>query len=87
MWLPTSIYERLPQFLLILGLLFMSSGWYLGFDYSLSILYFCVGGACCLWSLWIFTRRLRHRQVRQDHKQRPENGGGESGKNEGQIAG
>ncbi len=61
MWLPTPVYERIPQFWLLLGLLFMSSGTYLGFDYSLSFLYFGVGFGCCLWSIWIFTTRARAR--------------------------
>jgi Kef-type K+ transport system membrane component KefB len=63
MWLPTPIYERIPQFWLLLGLLFMSSGTYLGFDYSLSFLYFGVGFVCCLWSLKIFAMRLIARQT------------------------
>ena len=61
MWLPTPIYERIPQFWLLLGLLFMTSGIYLGFDYSLSFVYFGVGFTCCGWSLWIFSMRLHHR--------------------------
>ena len=61
MWIPTPIYERIPQFWLLLGLLFMSSGTYLGFDYNLSFLYFGVGFGCCVWSLTIFTMRLKHR--------------------------
>ncbi len=66
MWIPTPIYERIPQFWLLLGLLFMSSGTYLGFDYNLSFLYFGVGLGCCVWSLSIFTMRLKHRgQARQ----------------------
>ena len=66
MWIPTPIYERIPQFWLLLGLLFMSAGTYLGFDYKLSFLYFGVGFVCCIWSLWIFTMRLKHRgQERQ----------------------
>jgi len=69
MHLPTSIYERLPQFWILIGLLFMSSGTYLGFDYSLSFLYFGVGFACALWSMWIFTKRLAFRQVPQDNEQ------------------
>ena len=69
MFLPTPIYERLPQFWLLLGLLFMSSGTYLGFDYSLSFLYFGVGFVCCLWSMWIFTKRLAFRKVPQDNEQ------------------
>jgi len=67
MWLPTPIYERIPQFWLLLGLLFMSSGTYLGFDYSLSFVYFGVGFVCCIWSLWIFSMRLRSRKDRRQH--------------------
>lgn len=61
MWLPTPVYERLPQFWLLLGLLFMSTGTYLGFDYDLSFLYFAVGLACVVWSIAIFVKRARHR--------------------------
>ena len=68
MWLPTPVYERVPQFWLLLGLLFMSSGIYLGFDYSLSFVYFGVGFVCCIWSLWIFSMRLRSRK---DQRQYP----------------
>jgi len=62
MWLPTPLYERLPQFWLLLGLLFMSSGTYLGFDYSLSFAYFGAGFACCAWSVWVFSTRIRYRK-------------------------
>jgi len=61
MWLPTPLYERIPQFWILLGLLFMSSGTYLGFDYALSFLYFAVGFACVVWSVTIFVRRARYR--------------------------
>lgn len=67
MWLPTPIYERIPQFWLLLGLLFMSSGTYLGFDYALSFMYFGVGFICCIWSLWIFSMRLKARQDQRRH--------------------
>lgn len=70
MLLPTPIYERVPQFWLLLGLLFMSSGTYLGFDYSLSFLYFGVGFVCSLWSLWIFSARAHARKaLRQEQKE------------------
>jgi hypothetical protein len=61
MHLPTPIYERVPQFWLLLGLLFMASGTYLGFDYSLSFMYFGVGIACAVWSMWIFSMRATAR--------------------------
>jgi len=67
MWLPTPIYERVPQFWLLLGLLFMSSGTYLGFDYKLSFVYFAVGLVCIVWSVAVYVRRARYRSkpVRQ----------------------
>lgn len=62
MWLPTPIYERIPQFWLLLGLLFMTSGTYLGFEYTLSFAYFGVGAICVVWSLMIFLKRARFRK-------------------------
>ena len=67
MWLPTPVYERIPQFWLLLGLLFMSSGTYLGFDYSLSFVYFGAGFACSIWSLWVFSMRLKARRDQRQH--------------------
>ena len=68
MWLPTPIYERIPQFWLLLGLLFMSSGTYLGFDYSLSFFYFGVGFICSIWSLWIFSMRAHARRTQKQQQ-------------------
>lgn len=62
MWLPTPVYERIPQFWLLLGLLFMSSGTYLGFEYALSFLYFGVGFICAAWSLCVFAMRASARK-------------------------
>lgn len=61
MRLPPPLYERIPQFWLLLGLLFMSSGTYLGFDYSLSFVYFGVGIVCIIWSVAVFVKRSRYR--------------------------
>lgn len=61
MWIPTPIYERIPQFWLLLGLLFMSSGTYLGFEYALAFVYFGVGVFCIAWSIGLFIKRARHR--------------------------
>lgn len=65
MWLPKTVYERVPQYWLMLGLLFMSSGMYLGFGYRLSYFYFGVGLVCALWSMWTFSVRLRNRMTSQ----------------------
>ena len=48
MWLPTPIYERIPQFWFLLGLLFMSCGTYIDFDYDFAFLYFSVGFLCSI---------------------------------------
>jgi len=72
MWLPTPIYERIPQFWFLLGLLFMSSGTHLGFDYELSFFYFGVGFACSIWGLWIFSMRLRPRKELQQTQEQAE---------------
>jgi hypothetical protein len=61
MWIPTPIYERVPQFWLLLGLLFMASGVFLGFEYWLSFVYLGVGMICCAWSVCILIMRARHR--------------------------
>ena len=61
MWLPTAIYDRAPQFWFLLGLLFMSSGAYLGFEYTMAFVYFGVGVFCVAWSVCIITMRSRIR--------------------------
>ncbi len=59
MRLPTPIYERLPQFWLLLGLLFMSTGTWLGFDYPVTFIYFAIGTACIFWSFCVVALRPR----------------------------
>lgn len=71
MWLPTPIYRRVPQFWLLLGLLFMSSGTYLGFDHALTKVYFGTGIICCVWGGWIFTMRLRNRRTLKEARKHP----------------
>ena len=61
MWLPTPLYERVPQFWLALGLLFMVTGLYLGFEYHMAFLYVGVGAACVLWGIAVVAWRHRYR--------------------------
>ena len=65
MWLPSPIYERIPQFWFLLGLLFIATGIYLGFEFALSFLYIAVGLSCCSYGVGIFLVRLRSRQAPQ----------------------
>jgi hypothetical protein len=62
MWIPTPIYERLPQCLVLLGLLFISSGFYLGFDFEPSFVYFGTGIICLTWGVGIFIMRRSYRK-------------------------
>ncbi len=65
MWLPSPIYERIPQFWFLLGLLFISTGLYLGFEFALSFWYIAVGFSCCSYGVGIFLVRMRTRQAPQ----------------------
>lgn len=62
MWIPTPVYERLPQIWFLLGLLFITGGLYLGFDYPISFLYGGLGILCCLSGICVGLLRLRHRR-------------------------
>ena len=60
MWLPTPIYKHLPQFWLLLGLMFFTLGLYIGFEFDLIYAYLCLGAACIARSVWVFFIRQSH---------------------------
>ena len=64
MWLPSQFYEKAPHYWLILGLLFIVVGSYLGLQIGLNYLYFgvAVGICCCCWSVRVFSARAKHRR-------------------------
>jgi hypothetical protein len=62
MWIPTPVYEKVPQFWLLIGLLFIAAGLYIGFEYVLTIYYVGLGVACCGYGIGIHVLRLRNRQ-------------------------
>ena len=66
MWLPAPIYNRLPQFWLVAGVLFMVSAIYFGFGYRWSIYYFGVGVVACVWSVGILVARSRRDEQADD---------------------
>ena len=75
MWLPTPVYERSPQFWMLLGLLFMSLGTRLGFEFSLSFLYFAVGFICVGQSFCISVIRAincRNPHVAKENTEQPD---------------
>ena len=73
MWLPTPVYERIPQFFFLLGLLFISNGLYIGFDFSISFVYIAAGMLCSSYGVGIFLVRLASRSKPAASVPAPEN--------------
>ena len=61
MWLPKPVYERIPEFWVLLGLLFFALGLYIGFDYVLTFLYLAIGAGCFVRGVWIGMMRRYYR--------------------------
>lgn len=61
MWLPTPIYERAPLFSLLLGLLFVSAGIYMGFESTMAFVYIGAGFFCISWSARVVIMRSKSR--------------------------
>ena len=63
------IFERLPMVWFLLGLLFNSLALYVGFESSMSFIYWAVGWACCVYGLALYFLQQRERP-RQSQKTR-----------------
>jgi len=61
MRLISDIFERLPQVWVLVGLLFIATGLYLGFDYSFVFVYLGIGTVCFLYGLVLFMLLLLER--------------------------
>lgn len=61
MWIPVNFYERAPQYWLLIGLLLIIVGSYLGLQLDRLFMYIgvTVGAACVIWSFVIFARRTK----------------------------
>jgi hypothetical protein len=66
MWLPTSVYERIPEFWVLMGLLFFALGLYVGFGYSLTFLYLGIGVGCFIRGIFVQVLRWRYRANTSD---------------------
>jgi len=64
MWLPAPIYERIPQFWFLIGLLFFATGLYLGFDFAATFGYLALGLGCSANGVRIAILRMRYRRGR-----------------------
>ena len=69
MWLPTPIYERTPQLWLLMALLFVVLGLYIGFGYKLTYLYVLLGLVCAVRGVQVWRMRLNYRRETPDAAQ------------------
>lgn len=63
MWLPTPIYERTPQLWLLIAVLFVVLGAYIGFDYALTYCYMLLGIICGVCGFHVWRMRVNFRRV------------------------
>ena len=66
MWLPTQIYERVPQTWFLMGLLFVANGLYLGVDLIISQVCLVAGIVCCAIGAGVAAIRMRSRRTESD---------------------
>lgn len=72
MWLPTPVYERIPQFYFLLGMLFITNGLYIGFENSVSFAYILFGMLSSSYGVGIFLVRRAFRSKPADNAPSPE---------------
>lgn len=61
MWLPTPIYERTPQLWLLMAVLFVVLGSYIGFAYPLTYFYVLLGIVCAVRGAQVLRMRKSYR--------------------------
>jgi len=64
MWLPTAVYERVPQFWLLMGLFFVLGGLYLGPDHPVAFMYIVIGVLSTALGIAVALHRAKYRQKR-----------------------
>lgn len=69
MWLPTPVYEKAPHYWLLLGLLFIVVGMYLGYARDPIFIYtgIAVGVACCAWGIRVLAKRAKRSEEPDQH--------------------
>jgi uncharacterized membrane protein YedE/YeeE len=64
MWLPTPIYERTPQLWLLMAVLFVALGLYIGLAYTLTYFYLALGVVCGVRGIQVWRMRSNFRRAR-----------------------
>ena len=62
MWLPTPVYERVPAFYVLVGMLLVADGLYLGFELPVAFYYVGFGFASFAYGVAIRIIRIRYRR-------------------------
>jgi hypothetical protein len=78
MWLPASIYQRIPQFWMLVGVLFISSAVYMGLNYRYSVAYLGLGLLSVVWSGCVMLLRSGRKKSLQDESPLAEQSTGQS---------
>lgn len=66
MWLPAPIYERTPQLWLLMAVLFVVLGLYIGFAYPLTYFYVLLGVICGVRGVQVWRMRSSFRREQAD---------------------
>jgi uncharacterized membrane protein YhhN len=61
MRLISDVFERLPQVWILLGLLFVATGLYVGFEHSVVFVYLGIGLVCFLYGVLLYIFMLREK--------------------------
>ena len=64
MFLPEGVYNRIPQIWILMGLMFISCGLYLGFEYRMIWAYLGMGTISLLRGIWIYNARTEVQRQR-----------------------
>ena len=91
MFLPESIYNRIPYIWILMGLMFFSCGLYLGFEYLMIWAYLGMGTISLLRGIWIYNarsevQRQRHLESLQEARETREQAAAEKKSDEEQSA-
>jgi hypothetical protein len=67
MLIPDNVYRRIPQYWLLIGVMFLVFGLFVGTTYKLFPAYMGLGALCITRSLWIYQARWRYHKRNELH--------------------
>ena len=67
MLVPDNLYRRIPQYWMVIGILFLVFGLFVGADYKLFPAYIGLGVLCVTRALWIYQARWQYHKRNELH--------------------